>query len=122
MVRAHLARFWTDRCDVYVRESAVDAETGRTVFSQRKLHGDVPCKISYKISFETVGAVRDVGAAATSAGQAVKLFLAPEISIPAGSKIVVRRRGEEMVFARSGMPAVFEGHQEVRVERLQKWL
>ena len=122
MVGAHLARFWTDRCDVYVRESTVDAETGRTGFSERKIYADVPCRVSYRISFETVGAVRDVGDAATAAGQAVKLFLAPEISIPAGSKIVVRRLGAELVFFRSGIPAVFEGHQEVRVERFQKWI
>ena len=121
MVTAHLARFWTDCCDVYVRESAVDAETGRTVFSERKLYENLPCRISYRISFETVGAVRDVGNAATAAGQAVKLFLAPEVSIPAGSKIVVRRQGREMVFARSGIPAMFEGHQELRVERFRKW-
>ena len=121
MVGSHLARLWTDRCDIYIRESAVDSETGRTGFSERKIYADLPCRISYRISFETVGAVRDVRNAATAAGQAVKLFLAPEVSIPAGSKIVVRRYGVEMVFARSGVPAVFEGHQEVRVERFQRW-
>ena len=121
MVKSPLAKLWTDRCDIYIRESTVDAETGRTGFFERKIYADLPCRISYRISFETVGAVRDVKNAATAAGQAVKLFLAPEISIPAGSKIVVRRFGVEMVFARSGVPAIFEGHQEVRLERFQRW-
>jgi len=67
-----------------------------------------------------VSRVRDDGIA-TTAGQAVKLFLDPGIDIPAGSKIVVRGRRREMVFSRSGIPAVFDHHQEVRVERFREW-
>jgi len=78
--------------------------------------------MSFRLSFETVSGVRDVGDAAVSAGQAVKLFLAPEIVVPTGSKIVVRRGGHEMVFARTGVPAVFGGHQEVRMERFERWV
>ena len=123
MVRgAALRRFWTDCCDIWVRESVVDPETGRSVFQERRLYGDLPCRVSFRLSFETVSGVRDVGEAAVSAGQAVKLFLAPEIVVPPGSKIVVRRRGQEMVFARTGVPAVFEGHQEVRMERFERWV
>ena len=121
MVGMALRRFWTDRCDVFVRESRLDPESGRTVFEERRVYADVPCRVSYRLSFETVGRVRDVGDGAVSAGQAVKLFLAPEIVLPAGSKLVVRRGGQEMVFARSGVPAVFGAHQEVRVERFERW-
>jgi hypothetical protein len=121
MVRAALRRFWTDRCDIIVRESTVDAGSGRTVFAERRVHADLPCRVSFRLSFETVSGVRDVGDAAVSAGQAVKLFLAPEVVVPPGSKIVVWRRGQEMVFARTGVPAVFEGHQEVRMERFTRW-
>ena len=115
-----LRRFWTDRCDIYVKDGAADGQTGRTVFSEQKLHGDIPCKLSYRLSFETVGAVRDVGDV-TAAGQAVKLFLAPDILIPPGSRVVVKRGGQEMAFWRSGAPAVFDRHQEVRVERQERW-
>jgi len=122
MVTSPLRRFWNDRCDIFVRESAVDPQTGRTVFHERKLRADLPCRLSFRISFETVSAVRDVGEGASSAGQAVKLFLAPEIHVPAGSKIVVRRGGRELVFARSGIPAVFDHHQELRIERFHRWI
>ena len=121
MVGAALRRLWTDRCDVFVRESAVNPENGRNVATERRIHADLPCRMSFRLSFETVRGVRDVGDAAVSAGQAVKLFLAPEIVVPAGSKIVVRRGIHETVFARTGIPAVFEGHQEVRMERLERW-
>ena len=122
MVRAALRRFWTDRCDIFVRESTVEPGTGRSVFTERKIHADLPCRMSFRLSFETVSGVRDVGDAAVSAGQAVKLFLAPEIVVPPGSKLVLRRGVHEMVFARSGVPAVFEGHQEVRMERFERWV
>jgi len=116
-----LHRFWTDRCDVYVKESKVDGATGRTVFTERKLHADVPCRVSFRMSFETVRAAQDVGDGATAATQAVKIFLAPDVTIPPGSKIVAHRKGTEFTFWKSGVPAVFEGHQEVRVERQERW-
>jgi len=121
MVGAALRRLWTDRCDVFVRESARDPVTGRNVFTERRLHADLPCRVSFRIRFETVSGVRDVGGAAVSAGQTVKLFLAPEIAVPAGSKIIVRRGAHEMVFARTGIPALFEVHQEIRMERVARW-
>ena len=45
--------------------------------------------------------------------QSVKLFLAPEREIPAGSKITVEGRGMTRVYARSGQPAVYGSHQEI---------
>ena len=121
MVGAALRRLWTDRCDIFVQESAIDPETGRSVFAERKIHADLPCRVSFRLSFETVSGVRDVGDAAVAAAQAVKLFLQPDIVVPAGSKIVVRRGVHEMAYARTGRPAVFEGHQEVRMERFTRW-
>ena len=119
--RKALRRFWTDRCAIYVTDGAVDKTTGRTVFTERLLHADVPCRLSFRMSFETVRAAQDVGDGATAAGQAVKIFMAPDVTIPPGSKIVVSRRGTEFTFWRSGVPAVFEGHQEVRAERQARW-
>ncbi|MCL2568607.1 MAG: hypothetical protein FWE12_04115 [Oscillospiraceae bacterium] len=121
MVRMALRRWWTDRCDVFLRESTVCSESGRSVFTERKVYADLPCRVSFRISFETVGAVRDVGTAAVSAGQAVRLFLAPDAVVPPGSRIVVRRQGQEMVFWRTGVPVVFLGHQEIRMERVDRW-
>ena len=121
MVGGTLRRLWTDRCDIFVRESAADPDTGRNVFVERRLFADLPCRVSFRLSFETVSGVRDVANAAVAANQAVKLFLRPDIVVPAGSKIVVRRGVHEMVFARTGQPAVFGAHQEVRMERFERW-
>ncbi|MCL2828354.1 MAG: hypothetical protein FWD99_06405 [Oscillospiraceae bacterium] len=121
MVSAALERLWTDRCDVYVREGAVDPDTGRTMFLERQIYEELPCRVSFRVSFETVSAVRDVAGIASMAGQTVKLFLDPNVRVPAGSKIVVRRFGQETAYVRSGMPAIYEGHQEIRVELFRNW-
>ena len=43
----------------------------------------------------------------------MKLFLAPEWQVPAGSKITVTGRGGERVYCRSGEAAVYGSHQEI---------
>ena len=122
MVRNPLARWWRDRCDIIVKEGHVDATTGRTVFVERVLQGDIACRVSFRMSFETLRAARAVGDFAKEANQAVKLFLAPDVVVPEGSKVLVRHGGQVSTFGRSGVPAVFERHQEVRLERLERFI
>ena len=120
MVGEQLRRFWTDRCDIIVREGALDASTGRTVFTEKALVQNAPCRLSFRLAFETTGRLRDEGMA-MAARQAVKLFLCHTIEVPTGSKIVVRRGDREFTYARSGTPAVFDWHQELRVELFRAW-
>jgi len=70
-----------------------------------------------------MGMIRDVGDAAMEAVQTVRLFLAPDIDIPPGSRIALRRvEGSELRFHRTGVPAVFEAHQEIRMEREERFV
>ena len=110
MVRTKiLSRLWTDRCDVYTHEG--------------KLYHEVPCRVSFRRGIEAMGMIRNVHEAAMEAVQAVRLFLAPDVDIPAGSRIVVRcKDGRELRFHRSGVPVEFEGHQEIRMEREERFV
>jgi len=109
---------WTDRCDVYVSEQTTQSDTGRTVMQERRLHQDILCRVSFRRGIEAMGVVRDVQGAAMESVQVVRLFLTPDIEIPPGSRVIVRRgNGQTLHFARTGVPAVFEGHQEVRMEQ-----
>lgn len=119
MVRTKiLSRMWTDRCDVYVSEQTTQSDTGRTVMQERRLHQDILCRVSFRRGIEAMGVVRDVQGAAMESVQVVRLFLTPDIEIPPGSRVIVRRgNGQTLHFARTGVPAVFEGHQEVRMEQ-----
>lgn len=75
-----------------------------------------PCRLS----FEKLNAVvqTDTGAVVS---QGLKLFLAPEISIKAGSKIIVKQNGIIGEYCASGEPAVFPTHQEIMLELFKGW-
>ena len=76
---------------------------------------DVPCRVSYKT-------VAPAGRSDTvdSIAQAITLFTAPEIDIKPGSRVMVTQRGRTMRFACSGIPAVYDSHQEIPLVRFEE--
>ena len=48
--------------------------------------------------------------------QTIKLFIAPEIKIAPGSKLRITQNGTTTDYISSGVPAVYETHQEVSLE------
>ena len=119
MVEA-LQRLWTDRCDITVRVSEMDPETGRTVFREETLISGEPCRLSFKLTFENVSGTKDSGMY-TTIYQSAKLFMDREVSVPPGSKITVTRSGTVFEFCRSGSPAVYDYHQELKMEKFKDW-
>ena len=85
-----------------------------TRFREEELFSGEPCRLSFSgASSQTLSGLEAAGEAGlwSEAEQSVKLFLAPEREIPAGSKITVEGRGMTRVYARSGQPAVYGSHQ-----------
>ena len=76
---------------------------------------DIPCRVSYKT-------VAPAGRSDTvdSIAQAITLFTAPDIDIKPGSRVTVTQRGRMMRFSCSGVPAVYESHQEVPLTRWEE--
>lgn len=70
-----------------------------------------PCKLSFA-SLNAAGETES----ATEVRQSIKLFLAPEFEIKSGSKITVKHYGNVYEYTRSGIPAVYETHQEILLE------
>lgn len=75
-----------------------------------------PCKLS----FEKLTAAVQTETAAVMA-QGTKLFLAPEIEVKGGSKIIVTQNGVTVEYSASGKPAVYSTHQEVILELFEGW-
>ena len=115
MVNAHrkaLERLWKDRCSIFVKEKVTDPTTHLTDFEEKPLLQDQPCKLS----FETLSSTG--GDELPTVAQSVKLFLSPDVVVPAGSKIVVTRTGSlgrTFTFAKSGEAGVFTNHQEINL-------
>ena len=113
--RMALERLWRDRCKIIVREPVTDPVKKTTDFTERVLVDNQPCKLSFG-SLPTA----EQGNVAT-AGQTIKVFMAPEISVPPGSKIVITRGDVSVDYAQSGQPAVFFSHQEISLELFRGW-
>ena len=84
-VRTALERLWQDRCSIFIREEVTDPTTHLTDSEEKPLLQDQPCKLS----FETLTSTN--GDEVATAQQVVKLFLSPDVKVPAGCKIIVTR-------------------------------
>ena len=121
MVNAHrkaLERLWKDRCSFYVQQEDTDPDTNLTDFQEVPLLEDQPCKLSFEKLTSTDGDH------AAGKFQNVKLFLSPDVEIPAGCKIVVRRFNDlerEFTFSHSGESGVFTNHQEIYLDNWKGW-
>ena len=113
--RKALERMWRDRCWVYVQEETTDPVTHLTDFEEKPLFEDQPCKLS----FSTLSA--NAGDELPVVAQAVKLFLSPELTVPPGSKIVIKRADREFTYTRSGEPGIFSNHQEILLTEFKGW-
>ena len=116
--RRALEILWKDQCSVYQWTEVTDPETMLTDFQESPLLEDQPCKLS----FETLTSTN--GDEVATAQQVVKLFLSPDVKVPAGCKIIVTRPNDmerTFTYARSGEPGVFSNHQEIMLEPFRGW-
>lgn len=72
------------------------------------------------LSFETI-AKNAESESASDVTQTTKLFIAPEITIKAGSKITVTQCGVTTDYTHSGVPAVYDTHQEIILDLFERW-
>lgn len=75
-----------------------------------------PCRLSFSSSPNT-----NQTETAAQLVQTIKLFLAPEIRVQAGSKVTVTQNGVITEYKSSGEPALYETHQEIMLELFKGW-
>ena len=108
MVREAIERLYKGLCSVKVKVSSVNEETGETVFTEKAVLTEQPCRLSFQ---SRNSAAKDDGYSTIS--QSVVLFIAPEVEIPSGSKITD--------YCRSGESAVYTSHQEIALELFEDY-
>ena len=110
--RKALERMYQGRATVIEYQKIKD-EWGMTNFQEVTVLEDQPCKLS----FETL--TSSTGDPVATVSQSVKLFISPDVEIPAGCKIVVTRFNDlerTFTYSRSGEPGIFTNHQEIMLE------
>ena len=115
-LRKAVERLWTSRCDVVEFKSITDTKTHITGVQEVITLKDIPCKVSY----ETIKQAQQTEAPAKGE-QIIKLFVADDVNIPEGSKIIVTQNGIVGEYKASGIPAVYTAHKEILLETFKEW-
>lgn len=115
MVRKAIESLYRDKCSIveYRSYKKANKSTGQKEFTVIE---NQPCKLS----FSTVKSNTET-ASAEMVTQVVKLFIAPEIVIKPGSKIIVEHEGRTIAYKNSGEPGIYPSHQEVMLELFDGW-
>lgn len=116
MARAAVEQTYEGLCTIIEYRDVLNEKTKLSKEEEVIVIEDQPCKLS----FEKLEAVVQTETAA-KISQGIKLFLAPEISINSGSKIVVTQNGITDEYAASGKPAVYCTHQEIVLKLMREW-
>lgn len=114
--KAHEAVYYEGVCSIVEYGNVTDPDTKRTTQKEITVIENQPCNLS----FESNNSVVQTETAA-AASQGTKLFLPPEITVKAGSKIIVEQNGVKTEYSASGEPAIYSEHQEIMLELFKEW-
>lgn len=108
---------YDDTCSIIEYTAVKDEKSKLTRHEEVTVLENQPCRLS----FETLNVAVQTETAA-NISQRLKLFLAPEIEVKGGSKIVVTTaEGRTGEYSASGIAAVYPTHQEVMLELFRGW-
>lgn len=88
---------------------------GETTTQETIVVENQPCALSHSSN-----AHAKQGSVHAEVKQTVKLFLAPEIEVKPGSKVVVVQHGRTYNLEASGLPAIYSTHQEINLIEIGK--
>lgn len=106
-----LKTLWIGTANIYEYQQVTDPITHQTTNKLVLIVQDEPCRLSY-----TTLQVTDVETGIASVTQVPKLFIRPNLTIKAGSKIEITQHGVTNTYIRTSEPAVYTNHQEIRLE------
>lgn len=108
---------YTGVCTILERRDVRDEKTKITRKNEEvPVVENQPCKLF----FEKLNAVVQTEMAAKQT-QGTKLFIAPEIRVKSGSKIIVEQNGVTTEYCASGEAAVYLSHAEIMLELFRGW-
>ena len=114
--REAIESMYRDTCDIIQLVSSKDPISRRVTTTEQVMYSNVPCKLSVKNLASTSDTANNSDTASAVA-QTTTVFMAPELDVPAGSKILVTHFGRQFKYESSGYPAIYSSHQEIRLER-----
>lgn len=113
--RKAIEMLYKDCCDIveYQKYQKPNMSTGH---KEVLVITNQSCRLSIESNTSTASAD---GAATVQ--QTIKLFIAPEIIVKPGSKVIVTHSGRMTEYKNSGVSAVYCSHQEIILELFEGW-
>lgn len=115
IARAAIESTYDAKCDIIERQSATENH-----ITKNNQEVTVQEQKACRVSFENIDSNNETNTESKKS-QKIKLFIAPEINVKPGSKIVVTGRGRTTTYKNSGEPAVYDTHQEIMLELWKGW-
>ena len=115
IARKEIESHYDSICDIIERQSVIENNITKDK-KEVTVESEKPCRVS----FEDIYANTETDTE-TQKNQKIKLFIAPELVIKPGSKIVVTGRGRTTTYKNSGEPAIYDTHQELMLELWKGW-
>ncbi|HBE9110424.1 hypothetical protein BER37_001276 [Clostridioides difficile] len=112
--RKAIEMLYRDKCTIVEYQPIKDPITKRTNNEEIVVLENQSCKLSHKnITSTEQGEVAKLT-------QTIKLFISPNISVKAGSKLIITNQNNiTKEYIRSGEPAIYPNHQEIILELLE---
>ncbi|WP_313132637.1 hypothetical protein [Anaerocolumna sp.] len=114
--RKAIESMYDSTCTVIEYKQEKDPDTKKMVSKETTTYKDKPCRLSYSSNKKA-----DQTEAANAVTQIIKVFIAPELDIKPGSKLIISGRGRTTEYKNSGVPAVYNTHQEIVLELFRGW-
>jgi len=105
-----LAILWKGKCNISEYRSTTDPDTHQTTQQEVVVVTDEPCRLSFNRE-----AVTNIDNGVAEIIQYTVLFIRPDIEIKPGSVIEVTQNGVTTKYRRSGKPAIYTNHQEIKL-------
>ncbi len=115
MVKSILESMYQDTCDV-IEHHKVRKPDGAMAFEDVTVHSSIPCRLSFKSPSTTNNTE-----SASAMYQQIEVFLAPDVEIKAGSKLVITHLGKASEYKNTGEPSVYKTHQEILLDIFKGW-
>lgn len=116
--RAMIEETYDGTCSVYIYGKTTDPTTHITTKGETLIYEDIPCRISFKNNNLNDSIPTETASVPV---QKIKLFTAPENTIPKGSKIEVTQNNVTRAYKSSGEPMMYYTHQEIILEIFDRW-
>lgn len=116
LVRETIESTYIGICTVIEYTKEKNPITKQNEYKEKTIYENKSCRLSFETNNNT-----NQTSTTNNVSQIVKLFIAPNLQIKKGSKIIVTQNNRTVEYKNSSEPAVYETHQEIVLQLFEGW-